>query len=378
MYYNTIIAWAVYYTFASFRSEVPWARCNNEWNTNTCVSAVEGFNKSLINNSSTLAASEYYLYSALEIQKSTGIDNLGGVKWSLCLCLLAVFVIVYFSMWKGIQSSGKAVWITATVPYVVLTILLVRGCTLDGALNGIQYYITPKWERLSDPEVWIDAAAQIFFSLGPGFGTLLALSSYNKFHNNCYMYYGGLESVITGVCDAFPHLKKKRELFVFLVMVYCFLGGIPTTTYGGQYLIALFDTHAAPVPLLFICFIEVIAVSWFYGIQNFSNDIEKMLGFQPGLYWKICWVAICPLFLLVLCILSIGAYQGISIGTYKFPFWSEVLGWCITCSSIACIPLYAIYMLINTNGSFKEIRLLVINEPTENKEDSIMTNEDTV
>ncbi|KAK3591522.1 hypothetical protein CHS0354_031630 [Potamilus streckersoni] len=438
MYYNTVIAWAVYYTFASFRSEVPWAGCNNDWNTNSCVSAVEGFNKSLITNSSTLAAAEYYLYSLLEVNKSTGIGNLGGVKWSLCLCLLAVFIIVYFSMWKGIKSSGKAVWITATVPYLVLAILLVRGCTLDGALNGIKYYITPKWERLADSGVWIDAAAQIFFSLGPGFGTLLALSSYNKFHNNCYMdamvtasincltsllagfvvfavlgymahiqgrnmddlaiegpglvffvypeaigslqgsvfwsiiffimlitlgldsTYGGLESVITGLCDAFPRLRKKRELFVFFVIVYCFLGGIPTTTYGGQFLVTLLDTHAAQVPLIFICLIEVIAVSWFYGVKNFSNDIEKMLGFQPGLYWKICWVAICPLFLLALCILSIYAYKGMSIGTYKFPFWSDVLGWCIACSSMACIPIYIIYKFVNTKGSFRQKVLTLI------------------
>ncbi|PRD31497.1 UNVERIFIED_CONTAM: Slc6a5, partial [Trichonephila clavipes] len=34
--------------------------------------------------------------------------------------------------------------------------------------------------------VWGDAAVQIFFALSPAWGGLITLSSYNKFHNNCY------------------------------------------------------------------------------------------------------------------------------------------------------------------------------------------------
>lgn len=120
----------------------------------------------------------------LEIQRSNGFSDLGPVKWSLALCLFGVFVLVYFALWKGPRSAGKAVWITATLPYVVLTILLIRGLTLPGAAKGIEFYLKPEWSRLADSRVWIEAANQILFSLGPGFGVLLAFSSYNDFHNN--------------------------------------------------------------------------------------------------------------------------------------------------------------------------------------------------
>lgn len=438
MYYNTIIAWGVFYMFASFRSEVPWAGCNNSWNTENCMSLSTNFNKSLITNFTLTASDEYYTNEVLGVQGHNGIEDIGAPRWQLVLSLAAVFFIVYFSIWKGIKSSGKAVWITATVPYVVLIILLIRGCTLPGSVEGIKYYITPVWGKLLDEQVWIDAASQIFFSLGPGFGTLLALASYNNFHNNCYFdaitvsiincmtsflagfvvfavlgymaqaqgvsienlptngpglvfvvypeviatldgsvfwsiifflmlitlgldsTFGGLEAVITAICDEYPLMKRNRELFVLGLVLVCFLGGLPTVTNGGQYVINLLDNHAAPISLLFICFIEAIAVNWFYGCQKFSNDIESMLGHQPGIFWKICWVGICPICLLILFVLSCWKYEGLELMGYVYPPWAVAVGWCITASSILCIPVYGVYRFIITPGTLKQKVLRLI------------------
>lgn len=81
---------------------------------------------------------------------------------------------------------GKVVWVTATMPYVVLSILLVRGLMLPGAVGGISYYLKPELSKLKETRVWVDAAVQIFYSVGAGFGVHLSYASYNTFHNNCY------------------------------------------------------------------------------------------------------------------------------------------------------------------------------------------------
>lgn len=60
------------------------------------------------------------------------------------------------------------------------------GATLEGAWEGVSYYITPRWEMLLDANVWGDAASQVYYSFGIGCGSLITLSSYSKFSNNCH------------------------------------------------------------------------------------------------------------------------------------------------------------------------------------------------
>ena len=68
---------------------------------------------------------------------------------------------------------------------------------------------------------------------------------------------------------------------------------------GGQYVLQLLDEFGLSVTLLTVVMLESIAVTWFYGVRRFQDDINSMLGFYPGIYWVVCWTAICPSALLV-------------------------------------------------------------------------------
>lgn len=49
----------------------------------------------------------FHRRSVLEIYRSSGIDDIGQIKPSLAACLACIFLLVYFSLWKGVKSTGK-------------------------------------------------------------------------------------------------------------------------------------------------------------------------------------------------------------------------------------------------------------------------------
>uniref|UniRef100_A0AAR2ITZ8 Transporter n=1 Tax=Pygocentrus nattereri TaxID=42514 RepID=A0AAR2ITZ8_PYGNA len=185
VYYIIILAWAFLYLFSSFSSELPWASCKNSWNTgdNTLIVMTCNITEN-IPVKVTSPVMEFWERRILGL--SGGIEEVGNVRWELALCLLLAWIICYFCVWNGVKSTGKVVYFTATFPYVMLAVLLVRGLTLPGAINGIKFYLYPDPSRLTDPQVWMDAGSQIFYSYGVCTGVLTALGSYNKYENNCY------------------------------------------------------------------------------------------------------------------------------------------------------------------------------------------------
>ena len=96
---------------------------------------------------------------------------MGSMRWELVGCLILAWLIVFTVLIKGVKSLGKAVWFTALFPYLILSILLCFGLSLDGAMDGIRYYVTPNLSRLWDIQVeWLTVGWLELLSLSTGLG----------------------------------------------------------------------------------------------------------------------------------------------------------------------------------------------------------------
>ncbi|XP_069840308.1 sodium-dependent neutral amino acid transporter B(0)AT1-like [Dendropsophus ebraccatus] len=198
LYYNTIIAWIMWYLFNSFQEPLPWSQCPLS------------YNQTVLGVESECARStpvDYFWYrETLNISKS--IDDSGSLQWWLVVCMACAWGVLYVCIIRGIATTGKAVYITSTLPYVVLTIFLIRGLTLKGAVNGIVFLFTPDVSELANPKTWLDAGAQVFYSFALGFGGLISFSSYNPVHNNCER-----DAITFAVTDSFTSVYAATVMY---------------------------------------------------------------------------------------------------------------------------------------------------------------------
>ncbi|XP_040027437.2 sodium- and chloride-dependent GABA transporter 2 [Gasterosteus aculeatus] len=437
MTYMLILAWALFYLVFSFSPQLPWASCDNYWNTANCIDlTAQNKTREWTNQTNAAsAATEFWERRVLGI--SGGIEEMGSIRWDLLLCLVAMWVICYFCIWKGVKSTGKVVYFTATFPYVMLLILLIRGLSLPGALQGVLYYLLPDPSRLTDPQVWMEAGSQILFSYSVGVGSLTVLGSYNTYNNNCYRdclwlcllnsgtsvvagfavfsvlgfmaheqgvsiaevaesgpglafiaypqavammplpqlwsicffvmlillgvdtRFVAMEVVTTSIIDMFPKLMRRygrRELFLLLFCLTCFLFQLVMVTEGGMYVFQMFDYYACNgACILFLCVFETVALGWIFGAQRLCDIIKDMTGVHANPFFKFSWLYLTPVVLLISFIRSFVEYQPLTFNRwYVYPAWAYACGWVLTFSSILLVPGWALYKLAIGTGSLSQ------------------------
>ena len=126
-------------------------------------------------------------------------------------------------------------YIITLSPYFVLTALLGYSATLPGALEGIKYFIEPEWDKLTDINIWAQAASQILFSLSVGFGSQLILSTYNEFNNNTHR-----DAILIAICNSLTSVYAGFVVFSILG----FLAEQTGSSIGEVYLSLVSFLHA--------------------------------------------------------------------------------------------------------------------------------------
>ncbi len=119
-----------------------------------------------------------FLYNDV-LQISAGITEIGGLKTHLILPFLVVWAIVAFVMYRGINKGiDLACKICLPILLLCTVIIVIRGITLPGAIDGLAYMFTPDWSAIANPDVWVAAYGQVFFSLSIAFAIMISYSSY--------------------------------------------------------------------------------------------------------------------------------------------------------------------------------------------------------
>ncbi|XP_064636103.1 sodium- and chloride-dependent glycine transporter 1-like isoform X2 [Lineus longissimus] len=402
IYYNIIIAWTLYFLYKSFTSVLPWSTCDNEWNTPRCI--VRNRNDSLLVNDSllinetdetwnttytpnvmnmvngtlgnstnltatvasvvgnitnrTTPSEEFWQHHVLQI--TDGIEDMGKIRWELLVCLGIAWICVFLCLFKGIKSSGKVVYVTATFPYLVLIILLVRGVTLPGAIDGIKYYIIPQFDKLLSFQVWGDAAMQIFYSIGAAWGALITMSSYNKFRNNCYR-----DALIV------PCLNSGTSIFAGFV-IFSIIGFMAhetgrdiedVVTQGPGLIFVVYPAAVARLPvapvwsILFFVMVFMVGLDTQFGM--FETMTSAIIDAFPHLLKKkkaLIVAMLCALEMLlgIPCI-----FQG---GIYVL----QIMDWYSSTFSLMIISfteLIAICYVYGVNQFYKDISLMIGYQP---------------
>ncbi|KAH7680470.1 CRE-SNF-5 protein, partial [Aphelenchoides avenae] len=223
--------------------------------------------------SPTSSAEEFFENYVLE--KTDKLDTLGGVNVKLVIAYAVAWIITAVVLCKGVKLIGKVAYVTATVPYIIVAILFVRSVTLDGARDGMDFYILkPNMSYAWKPDTWRAAATQVSFSLSIGFGGILSMSSFNPSHHNCFR-----DAAIITFADGFMSVFGGTAAFSVLGFM-AKQRGVPVN-----------KTIQSGIGLAFVAYPEAMSqmpVSWLWALLFFVMLLLLGVSSQFGFCECLC------------------------------------------------------------------------------------------
>jgi NSS family neurotransmitter:Na+ symporter len=98
--------------------------------------------------------------------------------WPLVGAVL-IWGINYAVVRTGVEDGLERVNVVL-VPaiWLIVVALAIRGLTLPGGIEGLNFYLTPDFGALTDPQIWLSAFGQIYFTLSVGLAIMITYASY--------------------------------------------------------------------------------------------------------------------------------------------------------------------------------------------------------
>ncbi|XP_054009964.1 sodium-dependent nutrient amino acid transporter 1-like [Hylaeus anthracinus] len=151
-------------------------------------------------------------------------------------------------------------------------------------------------------------------------------------------------AVFSILCDHFP--KVSHWKLVLLVSSMGFLVSLIYITPGGQWFITLVDYYGGTFVAIIVGLLEMVTIFWIYGVTNFLNDMEFMLGSRPSWYWRFCWAFITPVLMIVILVYTIVTYEPPTYDSAPFPAYAYVIGWLLLAVGVSLIVGFILQKLI--------------------------------
>ncbi|XP_048776130.2 uncharacterized protein LOC125680508 isoform X2 [Ostrea edulis] len=331
LHYGTTTMWAMYFLvqpLPSIRNN-----CNNTEEivcfNNTNDGKISSANNSSFNLGVTNLITnldDAYLYQDV-LQVSDGIGDTGHFLWYFVICLLLLWTVVFAVLILGPRSLGKVVYVTYGLAQVLAVSLMIHFCREDGALVGIKFFLSMKWDVLGNLEAWVDAGKLMFTSLGLGTGSLTLLAGYTHFHSHCFRnsllmitahLFGMLVSGFTifaalGIDSQTNSDSPSNDNMTALDLGFTLVTSIIAKTHDSQGWKTVF-------------FLSLILMGIGTQCVYVQNVVSALLHFLPD-RWRFRWKFKCSMLAGVCCVsMLVGLPLASQSGLYLFYFGHHYVG----------------------------------------------------